>query len=99
MAHITGGGLPGNLDRALPPALDAVVDSSTWEVPPLFQVLERAGNVDRAEMYRVFNMGVGMVVIAPAADADAIIGAARVRGVVGWVLGSVVKGNGKVRIS
>jgi phosphoribosylformylglycinamidine cyclo-ligase len=98
MAHITGGGLPGNLNRALPPSLDAHVDAGTWEIPTVFTVLEGAGKVPREEMYRVFNMGVGMVVIAPAADADAIIGAARVEGVVGWVMGDVRRGNGEVVI-
>jgi len=98
MAHITGGGLPGNLDRVLPPALDAIVDSGTWEVPPVFTVLESAGSVPRDEMFRVFNMGVGMVVIASRSDADAIIGSARVAGVVGWMMGEVRPGRGEVVI-
>ena len=98
MAHITGGGLPGNLNRALPPSLDAIVESSTWEIPQVFSTLEEAGKVPRDEMYRVFNMGVGMVVIAPSDAADAIIGSARVAGVIGWVLGHVAPGNGAVVI-
>jgi len=98
MAHITGGGLPGNLNRVLPDSVDAVVQSSTWEIPPVFAVLEEAGKVPRDEMYRVFNMGVGMVVIASRDAADKIIGSARVAGVVGWVLGGVDEGSGKVRI-
>lgn len=96
MAHITGGGLPGNLDRALPASLDARVDTASWEIPPLFTALEDAGNVPREEMHRVFNMGVGMVVVAGRDDADAIIGNARVAGVVGWVMGEVTAGNGEV---
>jgi phosphoribosylformylglycinamidine cyclo-ligase len=96
MAHITGGGLPGNLNRALPDTLDAVVDQGTWEVPAVFTVLESAGRVPRAEMFRVFNMGVGLVAIAPRARADAIIGSARVAGVVGWVMGEVRSGRGEV---
>ncbi len=99
MAHITGGGLPGNLDRSLPESLDAFVDSGTWEVPQLFVALEEAGNVARDEMFRVFNMGVGMVVIAPRERADEIIGHARVAGVIGWKMGDVRKGNGDVHIS
>jgi phosphoribosylformylglycinamidine cyclo-ligase len=98
MAHITGGGLCGNLDRSLPANLDAHVDTDTWEVPPLFTALEEAGGVERDEMFRVFNMGVGMVVIAPRDKADAIIGRARVAGVVGWVMGDVRKGSGNVVI-
>lgn len=99
MAHITGGGLPGNLDRALPATLDAVIDTGTWEIPQLFSVLERAGNVPRDEMYRVFNMGVGMAVIAARGNADAIIGSARVAGIVGWVMGEVKPGSGGVTIA
>ncbi|HEX2722329.1 MAG TPA: phosphoribosylformylglycinamidine cyclo-ligase [Gemmatimonadaceae bacterium] len=99
MAHITGGGLPGNLNRVLPLSLDAVVDSSSWETPPVFTVLEKAGKISREEMYRVFNMGVGMVVIARADNADAIIGSARVAGVIGWVMGDVRRGTGEVSIA
>jgi phosphoribosylformylglycinamidine cyclo-ligase len=99
MAHITGGGLPGNLDRALPATLDAYVDSGTWEVPPVFVALQEAGKVARAEMFRVFNMGVGMIVIARAENADEIIGAARVAGTTGWVAGEVRPGTGEVVIA
>lgn len=98
MAHITGGGLPGNLNRALPSNANALIRTSTWEVPSTFAVLEKEGNVPRDEMFRVFNMGVGMVVIAGAAAADAIIGSARVAGIVGWVMGEVTSGSGEVVI-
>jgi phosphoribosylformylglycinamidine cyclo-ligase len=98
MAHITGGGIPGNLNRALPPSVDAVIDAGTWEIPPVFSVLESAGKVPRDEMHRVFNMGVGMVVIAPPDVADEIIGSARVAGTVGWVMGRVTSGTGEVVI-
>src|SRR5205085_482434 len=73
MAHITGGGLPGNLNRALPSDLDAIVDCASWRVPNVFRQLQQAGGVERGEMFRTFNMGVGMVVIADeAAVADVI---------------------------
>jgi phosphoribosylformylglycinamidine cyclo-ligase len=98
MAHITGGGLPGNVNRALPENLDAVVDPGTWEVPQTFISLQDAGKVPIGEMYRVFNMGIGMVVIASPDDADAIIGSARVAGVVAWKLGEVRTGRGEVLI-
>lgn len=98
MAHITGGGLPGNLNRALPPTVNAVIDTSTWEIPAVFTVLEAAGNVPRDEMFRVFNMGVGMVAVAPPARAVEIIGSARVAGVTGWVVGEVRAGTGEVVI-
>ncbi|HZJ00546.1 MAG TPA: phosphoribosylformylglycinamidine cyclo-ligase [Gemmatimonadaceae bacterium] len=98
MAHITGGGLPGNLNRALPSNANAVIDGGSWEIPAVFSVLESAGRVPRDEMFRVFNMGVGMVVIAPRSHADEIVGSARVAGVVGWVMGEVRSGNGEVAI-
>jgi phosphoribosylformylglycinamidine cyclo-ligase len=98
MAHITGGGLPGNLNRALPPTLDAVVETSSWRVPNLFVQLERAGAVPQDEMFRTFNMGVGMVVITKPADADAVIDSARAAGVSAWKLGRVVRGSGKVNL-
>jgi phosphoribosylformylglycinamidine cyclo-ligase len=96
MAHITGGGLPGNLDRALPDTLDAVVETGSWVVPDIFLQLERAGGVKRAEMFRAFNMGVGMVVIAEPGSAAAIESSARSAGVHAWTLGRVVPGAGRV---
>ena len=99
LAHITGGGLPGNLDRALPPTLDAVVDTSSWKVPGVFGVLKNAGAVEPAEMYRTFNMGVGMVVIAGPSDVSAILSAAAAAGLAGWMLGSLKPGSGAVLLS
>jgi phosphoribosylformylglycinamidine cyclo-ligase len=99
MAHITGGGLPGNVNRALPDTLDAVIDADSWEVPNLFRQLERAGQVDRAEMYRTFNMGVGMVVITDEAGAQAVQAAAASVHLGSWRLGRIVRGAGQVRIT
>jgi phosphoribosylformylglycinamidine cyclo-ligase len=99
LAHITGGGLPGNLDRALPPTLDAVVDTSSWKAPGVFGVLKNAGAVEPAEMYRTFNMGVGMVVIAGRSDVNAILSAAAAAGLAGWMLGSLKPGSGAVLLS
>ncbi len=96
MAHITGGGLPGNLGRALPPGLEAVVDTSSWEVPVLFDQLQKEGEVRREEMFRVFNMGVGMVVIAPPENADAVIRDADAAGIGAWTMGEVRAGSGDV---
>jgi phosphoribosylformylglycinamidine cyclo-ligase len=76
--------------------MSAFVDARTWEVPEVFRALQEAGKVPLDEMFRVFNMGVGMVVIASPSDADAIIGSARIAGVVGWVLGDVRQGGGEV---
>jgi phosphoribosylformylglycinamidine cyclo-ligase len=99
LAHITGGGLPGNLDRALPPTVDAVVNTSSWTVPNVFRVLMEAGAVEPAEMYRTFNMGVGMVVICGPSDASAVLSAAASAGVAGWILGSLKQGTGAVILS
>ena len=96
IAHITGGGLPGNLNRMLPPGLDCVVDMASWEIPSLFRVLEKAGGVPRDEMFRAFNMGVGMVVATEAAQVGAVLAAATRADVRGWVLGEIRPGNGNV---
>lgn len=98
MAHITGGGIPGNLDRALPSHCDAVVETSSWEIPPLFRVLEQAGQVDRAEMYRAFNMGVGMIVITDTAGASYIRDLASQAGVANWTIGHIRPGTGRVHL-
>jgi len=99
MAHITGGGLPGNVNRVLPDTLDAVLDGSSWEVPNLFRQLEQAGQVARAEMYRTFNMGVGMVVITDEAGAVAVEASAASAHIGSWRLGRIVRGAGQVRIT
>jgi phosphoribosylformylglycinamidine cyclo-ligase len=96
MAHITGGGLPGNLDRSLPQDLDAEVDTSSWEVPNVFRVLGEAGGVARDEMFRAFNMGVGMVVITDEAGAATVRASATAAAVDNWMLGRVVRGTGRV---
>ena len=96
MAHITGGGLPGNLDRSLPATLDAEVDTDSWEVPNVFRVLADAGGVARDEMFRAFNMGVGMVVITDEQGAVAVRSSAAAAGVEHWMLGRVVPGSGRV---
>lgn len=96
LAHITGGGIPGNLDRALPPRLDAMVETGSWQVPDVFETLARAGVPDRQEMFRTFNMGVGMMVVADPADADAVIAAASLEKVDAWVAGAIRAGSGQV---
>ncbi len=97
MAHITGGGLPGNLNRALPDHCDAVIDTTTWTVPSEFRVLAEAGRVSREEMFRAFNMGVGMVVIVSADNVARVQARAESQGIASWVLGDVVPGSGVVR--
>ncbi|RMH09213.1 MAG: phosphoribosylformylglycinamidine cyclo-ligase [Nitrospirae bacterium] len=77
LAHITGGGLTGNIPRILPATCRAIIDRSAWKIPPLFSLLQRLGRIPDEEMYRVFNMGVGMVLVVPPEQVDAVIDRAR----------------------
>ena len=82
MAHITGGGIPGNLVRILPRGCEAIVDPGSWEIPPLFSILQRAGSVSTEEMRDVFNLGVGLVAVLPPEAVPAVQAAAMADGVV-----------------
>lgn len=90
IAHITGGGLPGNLPRVLPEGADARVDESSWELPVIFKWLQEQGNVERFEMYRTFNCGVGMVVVVAADRAEDAIAHLKAAGEEAWKLGEIV---------
>src|SRR5437868_387634 len=72
LAHITGGGLIGNLPRILPRDCDAVIQTKSWRVPRIFQVLQRNGRIDIEEMYQVFNMGIGMVAVVAERHANRV---------------------------
>jgi phosphoribosylformylglycinamidine cyclo-ligase len=98
MAHITGGGFPDNIPRLLPKGLRAVVDRAAWKVPPVFNYLQQTGGVDREEMYRVFNMGIGFIVIVRPGDVERAL-----RALSGWkrpvrVLGFIESGRGGVKM-
>jgi phosphoribosylformylglycinamidine cyclo-ligase len=97
MAHITGSGIPGNLPRAFENDLDARVNLKSWDVPPVFEFLKTEGNVERDEMFNVFNMGVGYVVIARPSFADSILKHLKRTGEQAWIMGDIVKGTGAVR--
>jgi phosphoribosylformylglycinamidine cyclo-ligase len=97
VAHITGGGMAGTVSRVLPPHLDAVVHEGTWEVPRIFEEIQRLGAVSDEEMARVFNRGVGMVVAVPRADAAAGLASLRASGHEAVEVGEVVAGTGQVR--
>ncbi|MHB8506218.1 MAG: AIR synthase-related protein, partial [Acidimicrobiales bacterium] len=96
VAHITGGGLPGNLQRVLPPDLDAVLDRSAWDEPRVFGEIRRAGPVTEGEMLRVFNLGLGMVVAAGPGDVDAAVRALGAAGQDARVVGRLAAGAGRV---
>ncbi len=93
LAHITGGGLIDNLPRILPSNCDAVIAEETWRVPRIFQILQHNGNVDRQEMYQVFNMGIGMVAIVAERNANRAISILRAKRI-----GRIVRGKGRVRL-
>jgi phosphoribosylformylglycinamidine cyclo-ligase len=97
LAHITGGGIPGNLDRVLPAGVDAVVREGSWPVPEACRVVQRGGRVAAEEMRSVFNLGIGMIAVCAGADADRVRDAARGAGVEAWVIGGTVAGSGLVR--
>ncbi len=89
MAHITGGGLPGNLPRVLPDHVQAEVNLSSWQWPTLFNWLAETGNIERDEMLRTFNCGVGMVLVVPAEQVDQCIELCEQLGESAWHLGAV----------
>jgi phosphoribosylformylglycinamidine cyclo-ligase len=93
LAHITGGGLIDNLPRVLPDDCDAVVDTTSWRVPPLFELLQRRGKIDRTEMYQVFNMGIGMAAIV--GEKKAGIAAQKLKA---KPIGQIERGNGRTRL-
>jgi phosphoribosylformylglycinamidine cyclo-ligase len=94
LAHITGGGFTDNIPRILPEGLTARLNSKAWEVPPLFRLLQKEGDIEKEEMYRVFNMGIGMVVICSADDASGLL-KKRSDAI---IIGEVVKHSGAERV-
>lgn len=99
IAHITGGGLPGNVIRILPPSLGVKLSPSKWKRPPIFDLIKKWGGVDDAEMYTVFNMGIGMVIISAPYYAAAIAKRIRRSGFNASIIGTVTTGSHEVTIS
>jgi phosphoribosylformylglycinamidine cyclo-ligase len=89
LAHVTGGGIPGNLVRVLPAGVEAVIDAGSWPWPPLFRVLMRAGQVGREEMRSVFNLGIGMIAVIARDDVETTIRAAQRAHVPAWIIGEI----------
>ena len=98
IVNITGGGLPGNLIRILPYNVKAVIDSTGWQPQPIFSYLEKHGKVNRAEMFRVFNMGIGMAVIVKKGEAEAIRQRLKEMGEESYIIGEIKKGEREVLI-
>ncbi|MEV0267180.1 MAG: phosphoribosylformylglycinamidine cyclo-ligase [Hamadaea sp.] len=98
LAHVTGGGIPGNLNRVLPDTMDAIVDRSTWRPQPIFDLVQSRGRIEQPEMESTFNMGVGMFAVVAANDADRAMALLTARGVEAWSVGEVVEGEGNVRM-
>ena len=94
VAHVTGGGFAGNLPRVLPDGLGALLERSAWEIPPLFRFLAGTGNVSEEEMYRVFNMGIGMCLVVAPEDAERIAESCAGHGDRPARIGRVVPGEG-----
>lgn len=99
LAHITGGGIGGNLVRILPEESAATVDPGTWELPPLFRFLQQAGQISTQEMREVFNLGVGLVAVLPPDAVAAAQAAAAQDGVTTWVMGEIRQGKRTVRFA
>ncbi len=98
MAHITGGGLPGNVNRALHGGVDAKLSRKAWDIPPLFKFLQKHGKVAEDEMFRVFNMGVGYTLIVRPHFADAVMDKLKKQGESPFILGKITAGSGRVTI-
>jgi phosphoribosylformylglycinamidine cyclo-ligase len=99
MAHITGGGIPGNLVRILPEGCDAVVDPDSWDLPPLFATLQREGGISTDEMRDVFNLGVGLIAVLPPQAVPSAQAAAAADGVATWTMGEIRPGTRTVRFA
>jgi phosphoribosylformylglycinamidine cyclo-ligase len=98
LANITGGGLPDNLGRILPPGRRAKIDRKTWPLPPMFQWLQQAGNVADAEMHKVFNCGIGFVVVASPHFAESIVKQLGMLAAPAWVIGEIASGEAGVEM-
>jgi phosphoribosylformylglycinamidine cyclo-ligase len=92
LAHITGGGIAGNLVRILPPGAEARLDPASWERPALFRMIQERGKVPEEDMLRTFNLGVGFVVVARPDQAAGVVAELRGHGEACWQLGEIVSG-------
>lgn len=98
IAHITGGGFFENLPRVLPKGKDIIVRRGSWEVPPVFHLIQKTGDVDEREMFSTFNMGIGLVLITSPYEGDKLVSLLKTRGEKACIIGEVVDGNGEVKV-
>jgi phosphoribosylformylglycinamidine cyclo-ligase len=98
LAHVTGGGIPGNLVRVLPEHVDAVVDRSTWRPQSVFELVQAKGRIDQPEMESTFNMGVGMMAVVAPTDHERALAFLRGRGLDAWKIGDIIDGAGTVQM-
>ena len=98
LAHITGGGFLDNLPRVLPKNCDVIIRIGSWEVLPIFRLLAERGGIREEELYRVFNMGVGMTLIASSDTAPKILQFIRAKRQPAWIIGEVIRGRGRVSL-
>ncbi len=99
LAHITGGGFMDNIPRVLPRRCDVVIRKGSWEIPPIFSMIQNGGRIDESEMYQVFNMGIGMVLITTPESTSKVMGSVAKSGVAVWTIGEVIRGSGNVRLA
>lgn len=97
-AHITGGGFVDNIPRVLPKSLDVVIKKGSWDMLPIFQIIEQKSGVPDEELYQVFNMGIGMVAIVSADEAAAALKFIKAQKHKAWIIGEVVRGKGEARV-
>ncbi len=98
IAHITGGSFQGKIPRIIPKGLAITIDKKSWPVPRIFKTIQTKGNVDEKEMYKVFNMGIGMAVVISPKDVKKAQRLLAGYGMKSWVIGEVVRGNRKVKL-
>ncbi len=97
MAHVTGGGIPGNLPRVLPEGMSAVIQTGAWTVPPIFGIIRQMGNVPEDDMKRTFNMGIGYIVVVPQRSAETAVSVLKRVGYRAYVIGRIERGPHGVR--
>jgi len=98
MAHITGGGFVDNIPRVLPKRCDVLIRKGSWDMLPIFAMLQAKGGVEESELYQVFNMGIGMTLIVDGGKADAMLKYVRAQKTQAWIIGEVAKGTGVVKV-